>query len=363
MSQLTSESSASRSAIPGRGASFNPANRFEKLRYEMDEWCDLPVDSKRPQTELYSDNSQTIISYNSSPDVGFSASLNPYRGCEHGCSYCYARPTHEYLGFSAGLDFESRIMVKKQAPDLLASELSKRSWRPQVLVLSGVTDAYQPAERALKITRGCMRILTNFRNPVAIVTKSHLVCRDIDILQEMASFNGCAVTVSITTLDSKLAQVLEPRASAPRFRLDTVRQLRDNNIPCVVNVAPVIPGLNDHEIPKILEAAADAGAGSAFFTMIRLPLSVAPIFIQWLETYFPQRKEKILSRIRSMRHGKLNSSEFTDRMVGDGPIAENIRNIFRVSTNRVGLSREFPRLNTASFRRLQPGQSELNLFS
>ncbi len=363
MSRPISESCTSQSAIPGRGTTFNPANRFEKLRYEMEDWCELPVDTSRPRTELYADASQTIISYNSSPDVGFDASLNPYRGCEHGCSYCYARPTHEYLGFSAGLDFESRIMVKKQAPVLLASELSKQSWHPQVLALSGVTDAYQPAERTLKITRECLRILADFRNPVAIITKSHLVCRDIDILQEMASFNGCAVTVSITTLDSKLAQVLEPRASVPRFRLDTLRQLRENKIPSVVNVAPIIPGLNDHEIPKILEAAAEAGAETAFFTMIRLPLAVAPIFVEWLETHFPQRKEKILTRIRSIRNGKLNSSEFNNRMLGDGPVAEEIRNIFRVSARRFGLLREFRHLNTASFRRVQPGQREFDLFS
>ena len=343
----------------GRGATLSPANRFETLRYELDEFCESSDPESKIQTRYLQDDSQSIISYNNSPDLGFDASLNPYRGCEHGCAYCYARPTHEYLGFSAGLDFESRILVKSKAPELLRTELSRQRWKPQCLVLSGVTDAYQPIERKLGITRGCLRVLADFRNPTFVVTKNHLVTRDCDYLGKLAEINACGVAISITSLDLDLVRLLEPRASSPTFRLEAVAALRKAGIPVGVNVAPIIPGLNEHEIPNILKAAAAAGARYAAYTVVRLPLAVAPIFVAWLETHFPERKEKILGRIRSMRDGKLNSSKFGSRMRGEGPVAEEVRQLFRVSSHRFGLDRGREEMNTKAFHRISSDQFEL----
>src|ERR1700722_15891090 len=237
--------------IRGRGANINPANRFEALRYELEDWCEPDSDRRSVPTQFFRDDSQSVISYNNSPDVGFDASLNPYRGCEHGCAYCYARPTHEYLGFSAGIDFESRILVKQDAAELLASELAKPSWKPQLLALSGVTDAYQPIERKLQITRSCLRVLAEFRNPVVIITKNHLFARDPDHLGELAAVSAASVTLSITTLEPKLVRIMEPRASSPAQRLEAIATLHRAGIPVGVNVAPIIPGINEHEIPRI----------------------------------------------------------------------------------------------------------------
>jgi DNA repair photolyase len=353
--------SARPEAIRGRGSSINPHNRFEALRYEIDDFVeDRDYPDRRIPTQLLRDDSQSIISYNNSPDIGFDASLNPYRGCEHGCAYCYARPTHEYLGFSAGLDFETKILVKPKAAELLAAELSKPSWQPQLLALSGVTDAYQPIERGLRITRACLEVLTAFRNPVGVVTKNHLVTRDIDLLSELASHHAASVSLSITTLDPSLAQILEPRASTPRFRLQAIHALSQADIPVGVNVAPIIPGINEHEIPKILESAADAGAQFAFYTIVRLPLTVAPVFVHWLENHFPDRKDKVLGRIRSLRDGKLNNAEFGSRMRGEGPLADEIRQLFQVACRRHGLNRVTSTLQTKAFRRFNPNQPELN---
>jgi DNA repair photolyase len=345
----------------GRGATINPANRFETLHYELEDWCEQDTEPRPLRTQFFRDDSQSVISYNNSPDVGFDASLNPYRGCEHGCAYCYARPTHEYLGFSAGIDFESRILVKPDAAELLATELARPSWKPQLLALSGVTDAYQPIERKLQITRSCLRVLAEFRNPVIIITKNHLVARDVDHLGELATVSAASVTLSITTLEPKLVRIMEPRASSPAQRLDAIATLRRAGIPVGVNVAPIIPGINEHEIPSITKAAAEAGAQFASYTIVRLPLTVAPVFVAWLETHFPERKEKVLSRIRSMRNGKLNNPDFGTRMRGDGPIAEEVRQLFEVSTRRAGLNRERRELSTAAFRRILPNQMELSL--
>ncbi|MEA3206098.1 MAG: hypothetical protein QOG92_1784 [Verrucomicrobiota bacterium] len=347
-------------ATRGRGANINPANRFEALHYELEDWCE-PEESKTVRTQFLRDDSQSIISYNNSPDVGFDASINPYRGCEHGCAYCYARPTHEYLGFSAGIDFESRILVKPNAAELLFTELGKRSWKPQHLALSGVTDAYQPIERKLQITRSCLQVLAEFRNPVGIITKNHLVTRDADHLGELARVNAAAVTLSITTLDPKLARILEPRASSPSQRLEAVAVLHQAGIPVGVNVAPIIPGINDHEIPTITAAAAKAGAQFASYTIIRLPLTVAPVFVAWLENHFPERQEKVLGRIRSMRNGKLNNTDFGSRMRGEGPFAQQIDHMFQVSCRRADLSRTRTDLSTAAFRRVLPNQLDLAL--
>jgi DNA repair photolyase len=291
--------------------------------------------------------------------VGFEASLNPYRGCEHGCIYCYARPTHEYLGFSAGLDFESKIMVKTNASELLRAELESPHWQPQTLVMSGVTDPYQPIERKLRITRGCLEVLAKFRNPVAIITKNRLVTRDIDLLRELAKFKAVAVNVSVTSLDPNLQRILEPRTSSPCARLDAIKQLRSAGIPTGVMVAPVIPGLTDHEVPKILDACAKAGAQFAGYTIVRLPWAVAPLFEHWLEEHFPERKEKVLGRIRHLRGNRLNNSQWHTRMSGEGIFAEQIASLFKVGCNRAGI-RERPKLSCESFRR---SATQLYLFS
>ena len=342
--------------IHGRGASWSPANRFEKLHIDIgdtdvvqeDPWPDAERPSRH--TQYFRDATKTIIARNQSPDVGFETSINPYRGCEHGCIYCFARPTHEYLGFSAGLDFESKIMVKTDAPDLLEAELSSPKWKPQVLVLSGVTDPYQPVERKLRITRRCLQVLVKFRNPVAFITKNRLITRDIDLLSELASHNAAAVNVSVTSLDPKLQQVLEPRTSSPAARLDAVAQLRAAGVPVGVMVAPIIPGLTDHEIPNIVAACAKAGAQFAGYTIVRLPWAIAPLFERWVEEHFPERKDKILGRIREIRGGRLNDPNWRSRIVGQGFFAEQIGNIFELACRRNGMG-DRPNLSTAAFRR------------
>jgi DNA repair photolyase len=277
--------------------------------------------------------------------------VNPYRGCEHGCIYCFARPTHEYLGLSAGLDFESKIMVKSDAPRLLEAELSSPKWTPQVLVMSGVTDPYQPVERKLGITRGCLEVLVKFRNPVAIITKNRLVTRDADLLGELASYKASAVNVSVTSLDPNIQRVLEPRTSSPAARLETVATLRAAGIPVGVMVAPIIPGLTDHEVPKIVEACARAGAQFAGYTIVRLPWAIAPLFEHWLDEHFPEKKQKVLERIRHIRGGtKLNDSRWGTRTKGEGIFAEQIRSMFEVACRRAGIGPR-PELSTTSFRR------------
>ena len=289
--------------IQGRGAATDPPNRFETLIRISD-----PVESDEEtpsrSTQFLTDASRSIITTNDSPDVPFESSLNPYRGCEHGCTYCYARPTHEYLGFSAGLDFETKILVKEKAPELLHKELSSPKWRPQVLVLSGVTDPYQPVERDLRITRRCLEILLEFRNPVAIVTKNALVTRDVDLLVGLAEYNAVAVFLSITTLDSKLCGILEPRASRPSRRLEAVGALSRAGVPTGVMVAPVIPGLTDMEVPAIVEASVRARARFAGTVPLRLPHAVAPLFETWLDQHLPGKQRKILNRIRAIRGGE-----------------------------------------------------------
>lgn len=346
--------------IKGRGAAQNPPNRFEKIHLEPDEdWN--PEENGAPRTQYFRDTTQTFINYNNSPDVGFEASINPYRGCEHGCIYCFARPTHEYLGFSAGLDFESKIMVKENGPELLRKELSSPKWKPQTIVMSGVTDCYQPIERKLRLTRRCLEVLAEFRNPVAIITKNHLVTRDIDLLGELAQHNAATVNVSITTLDATLTPRLEPRASLPQFRLAAVRELSAAGIPVNVMIAPVIPAITDHEMPHIVEAVAEAGAVSAAFVFVRLPWAVAPLFENWVTRHFPDRKEKVLNRIREMRGGKLNDPNFGSRMRGQGIFAEQIGQMFDVACRRAGLPKRKVELSTAAFR--VPAGPQLTLFS
>lgn len=349
--------------LKGRGTADNPDNRFETLSYRPDPdiQCEAEEDQPAPQTRLLRDPSRKILTYNDSPDVGFSVSVNPYRGCEHGCIYCYARPTHEWLGFSSGLDFETKILVKDRAPELLATALASRSWKPQGIFLSGVTDAFQPVERQLQLTRGCLRVLADYRNPVAIVTKNALVTRDIDLLLQLAQHQAALVCLSVTTLDADLARRLEPRASTPVRRLAAIRALAEAGIPTGVMVAPIIPGLTDHEIPAILNAAAQAGAQFAGHTVVRLPYSVSDLFSQWLDDHYPDRKNKILNRIRAIRNGKLNDARWKSRMRGEGVFAESIHSLFAVASRKAGFGAPFPTLSTAAFR--QPGQpSQLSLF-
>jgi DNA repair photolyase len=344
--------------IKGRGTAENPGNRFEKIWKTRDpEWTE---EDPAPGTVFFKDASKSVLSYNDSPDLGFSASLNPYRGCEHGCVYCYARPTHEYLGFSSGLEFESKIMVKQDAPELLRKELSSRHWTPQVIMLSGNTDCYQPVERRLQITRRCLQVLAEFRNPVGVITKNQLVTRDIDVLSELAAHGAAHVTVSVTSLRNELTGVMEPRTSRAKARLAAIKALADAGIPVGVNVAPIIPGLTDYEVPAILKAARDAGASWAGYTVVRLPHAVKNLFEAWLERHFPNSKERILNRIRDVRGGKLYDAKWGARMRGEGLYAEQIRRLFVVARQKAGFPAHVEGLRTDAFRR--PPGPQLQLF-
>ncbi|GAB5559775.1 MAG: PA0069 family radical SAM protein [Synoicihabitans sp.] len=353
-----------RHATRGRGTAINPANRFEKISLEIDDaaLADLDpgeVERPGPSTQFFDDDSQSILSRNDSPDVPFTFGVNPYRGCEHGCAYCYARTYHEYLGWSSGLDFETKIMVKRRAPELLRSELSKPSWNPEPIAFSGATDAYQPAERHFRLTRACLEVALELRNPVSIVTKNRLITRDLDLLSEFATWNGAAVLITLTSLDTELAGKLEPRAARPSARLETIRRLAQAGVLVGIMVAPIIPGLTDHEMPQILNAAAEAGAKSAAMIVLRLPWQVKEIFADWLDTHVPTKRARVLDRLRDMRGGELNVTEWTKRMRGEGPHAESIRSLFVAARRRAGLAPDLPELNTTAFRR--PGGTQLDL--
>ncbi len=312
----STEGNADRSgpAAKGRGTSLRPPNRFERTHRE-DDFEQLDPADEQPaesavKTVYLPDDSQSIVSENDSPDIPFRYSINLYRGCAHGCSYCYARPYHEYLGLNAGIDFESKVLVKHRGPELLRAWLARDAWRPEPIILSGVTDCYQPAEREFRLTRGCLEVAHEARQPIAIITKNALVTRDLDILRQMAADRTVSVALSITTLDAELARVMEPRTSTPAARLRAVRQLADAGVPVRVMVAPIIPGLNDFEMPAVLQAASEAGAQGAGYTLLRLPLAVRPIFVEWLERSQPLKAAKVQSLIRATRGGKLNSSQF-----------------------------------------------------
>ncbi len=347
--------------LRGRGTPWNPRNRFEQLHVDRSCWHD--PDDPAPQTLLLNDTTRSILSRNESPDVGFDVGLNPYRGCSHGCSYCYARPSHEYLGFSAGLDFETRIAVKQDAPRLLREALSSASWRPRVIGLSGNTDPYQPAERRLRVTRRCLEVLAEFRNPVSIVTKSYLATRDLDLLRELATHNAVSVVLSITTLRNDLQSSMEPRAATPARRLGAIRVLADSGIPVGVNVAPIIPGLTDHELPAILQEAAAAGATFAGHILLRLPWGMKDIFTEWLRRHQPDRKEKVLNRIRAMHGGRLYDAHFERRGRGTGPWADQVGRLFDVSARQLGLGPP-PKLSVAAFTiPLRERGPQIELFS
>ncbi len=337
-----------------RGTELRTPNRFETTSIEtFDDGWNSPESLVLPviETQFFTDHSKSILAKNDSPDLGFTYSINVYRGCEHGCAYCYARPTHEYLGMNAGIDFESKIMVKHDAPELLRGAFEKPSWNPQVIMMSGNTDCYQPAERHLGITRKIIEVLLEYRNPVGIVTKNALVLRDLDLLAEMAKLNLVSVFLSITTLDRELARKLEPRTPTPERRLYAMRELSKAGVPAGVMIGPVIPGLNDEEIPKILQAAQDAGAKGAGYNVVRLPFAVRPIFEEWLHKNVPLEAKKIMSRILMVREGRMNDPEFGSRMRGTGGYAEYIRDLFRKTCKRLGLNAEHNELSIAHFRR------------
>lgn len=346
----------------GRAAESNVTSRFDKnvTTSDVDNSYYVDEDDKvLLRTQFMKDTSRTILTPNDSPDLPFGYSMNFYRGCEHGCIYCYARPTHEYLGLSAGLDFESKIFVKEDAPELLRAAFMKKSWEPQSIMMSGATDCYQPAEKKYELSRRCLEVLRDFKHPVGIITKNNLITRDIDILSEMAKDDLVMVFLSITTLDADLARVLEPRTSSPDGRLKAIRALRDAGIPVGVNVAPIIPGLTDHELPAILKSAKEAGAEWSGYTLLRLPYSVSTLFTEWLDIHRPLAKDKVLNYIRELRGGKLNSAEFGDRMRGQGPRAESLKQMFNIFSDKFGFNqREFEK-RTDLFQR--PGD-QLGLF-
>ncbi len=336
--------------IKGRGAAENPANRFEPIEYVPDLDAYDP-DEPPPPTMVFRDTTRKIIARNDSPDVGFEFSINPYRGCEHGCIYCYARPTHEYFGLSAGLDFETKIFAKTDAAVLLRKELSAPKWRGDLIAISGVTDCYQPLERRLKITRSCLEVLLEFRNPTALITKNHLITRDVDLLQEMAAYDGVGVSVSITSLRNEIQSVMEPRTSVPARRLAAVETLAKAGVPVNVMVAPVVPGLTDHEIPAIIQAARDAGARSAGYITLRLPFAVKELFERWAERHFPDRKDKILNRVRELRGGKLYDPTFGVRMRGEGVFADQIELLFDAACRKFGMNEMRFQISGAAFRK------------
>lgn len=346
-------------AVPGRGAGVNPVNRFDRLHVVADPDCP-PEEQPNPRTQFLIDGTESLLTKNDSPDVGFTYGLNAYRGCEHGCAYCFARPYHEYLGFSSGLDFETKIMVKLRAPELLRHELSRPQWRPQPIAMSGATDCYQPAERQFRLTRRCLEVCAELRHPIFILTKNALVTRDLDVLSELARHQCVGVHLSVTTLDPDLAGKLEPRASRPAARLRAIRELSSAGIPVSVLIAPVIPGLNDHEVPALLAAAAEAGARRAGYVLLRLPFAVKEIFTRWLDDHEPTKKARVLDRLRQFSGGSLYRSEWGKRMTGEGIFADQLRQMFDVSGRRAGLNQEPITLATSHFRR--PGGEQLNLF-
>ncbi len=355
---------AERPTAKGRGSQLDPPNRFGGPQADFGQIEDeayLEQLLHRP-TEYLPDHSKSIVTENESPDVGFRYSINPYRGCQHGCSYCYARPTHEFLGLNAGLDFETKIFVKMSAPELFRDFLASESWNPEAIAMSGVSDCYQPGERRFRLTRGCLEVAVEAQQPMSIITKNALVLRDLDLLRDLAAGDLVHVYLSVTTLDNGLARSMEPRTSTPTARLRAVRVLADAGIPVGVSIAPIIPGLNESEIPAILAAAKAAGAGTAGYIMLRLPLTVAPVFHEWLERTLPDQVQRIEGRIRSVRGGRLNDSAFGCRMRGTGTMAEQIRQLFHLFAKRYGLDGQLPAYDCTRFRPPKTKSGQLRWF-
>lgn len=346
--------------FPGRGAQSNPANRFTRLDYEREpEFAPDGI----IRTEYFADDSRSIVTENSSPDVPFRFSVNPYRGCLHGCSYCFARPTHEYFGLSAGLDFETRIFVKRRAPELFRDWLMRPKYQPESIAISGVTDCYQPIEKDYRLTRGCLEVALEARQPIGIITKNALVERDLDLLQEMARHRIVRVCLSVTTLDQSLQKLMEPRTASPAARLRVLRTLSDAGIPTHAMIAPVIPGLTDHEIPALLQAVREAGVQSVSYILLRLPGAVEGVFLDWLRRARPECVSKVESRIRATRGGKLYDSTFGRRMTGQGEFARQIAQTFELFARRLGLSMEREPLDASQFRRPVSRSQQLSLFN
>jgi DNA repair photolyase len=336
---------SSKTNVTGRGSSLRIVSRFETVRrIDDEEVINDPeyIESlgQKVATEYFEDCSNSVVSENNSPDIPFRYSLNPYRGCSHGCSYCYARPTHEYLGLGPGLDFESKIVIKPNAAELFRKWLvegSRKDRAVEPVMISGVTDCYQGCEKKFELTRQCLEVARDFRYPVQLITKNGLIRRDLDLIADLASMQLVSVAISITTLDQSLTRIMEPRTSAPQVRLDTIRQISDTGCPVMVMVAPIIPGINEQEIPAVLKAAAESGATRAGYVALRLPLTVEPVFLEWLEQHFPDRKQKVIERIRTMRDGKMNSSTFGERMTGKGVWGDQTRQLMTTFCKRYGL--------------------------
>ena len=352
-----------RNALKGRGSLSNPAGRFDRTGIEAvdDGW----VQEESPEsvaTSVQADRAKGVISTNDSPDIGFEQSINPYRGCEHGCIYCYARPSHAYMGLSSGLDFETKLFYKQDAAKVLEEELSHPRYVCKPIMLGSNTDPYQPVERRLQVTRSILTVLAKCRHPVSIVTKGVLIARDVDLLSQLASQNLASVVVSLTTLDAEVKRTLEPRAASPQARLKVIRQLVAAGVPTGVLVAPVVPAITDHEMERILEAAKEAGASGAAYVLLRLPYEVKDLFREWLTQHYPQRASHVMSLVRDARGGRDNDPNFGTRMRGTGAYAELLRSRFKVATRRLGL--DSPRhvaLSRTLFQRPGPAGSQLQL--
>jgi DNA repair photolyase len=353
--------------VKGRGAVSNPAGRFETRKVELvdDGWqnSEAPQQPTQPVTQVSPEPCKTIISRNDSPDVPFEQSINPYRGCEHGCVYCFARPTHAYLNLSPGLDFETRLFFKERAAERLVQELARPGYRVTPIALGANTDPYQPIERRLKVTRSILEVLWSCRHPCTIVTKGTLIERDLDLLVPMAAARLVSVMVSVTTLNDDLKRVMEPRAAAPRARLATIQTLANHGIPVGALIAPVIPAINDNEIEQLVEAVAVHGAGSAGFVMLRLPNELRILFRDWLDTHFPLKAQHVMTLIRQMRGGRENDPRFGTRMRGEGDLAALIGQRFKLAARRAGLDRgRHTDLDTRAFRPPRPATAQLGLF-
>jgi DNA repair photolyase len=350
--------------LPGRGARSNATGRYESdVRLEFDDGWTADDDSPAPlRTSLSPENARVILTRNDSPDIGFDRSINPYRGCEHGCIYCYARPAHAYMGLSPGVDFESKLFFKPEAAKLLEKELSKKGYACKRVHIGGNTDPYQPVERKLGITRACLEVLDRFNHPVSVITKSHLIVRDVDILARMAQRNLAKAYVSITTLDRSLARTMEPRAATPQRRLDAIKALSQAGVPTGVGFAPVIPGLNDHEMEAVLEAGAKSGASEAMFVTLRLPLEIKDLFREWLEDARPDRAARVMSLVRQTRGGKDYDPQWGQRMKGSGPVADLIAKRFTAACKRYGLNTERYALDETQFRPPPKAGDQLALF-
>ena len=348
----------------GRGAQTNRSGRYEPIAYEpQDDGWESLAELEALTTEVQEVPARRILARNDSPDIGFDRSINPYRGCEHGCAYCYARPTHETLGMNAGIDFESKVLVKHDAVKLLRKELNRKSWQCEPIMISGVTDCYQPAEREYKLTRGILEVMLEAHQPVCLITKNALVLRDLDLIAAMAEKNLIGLALSVTTLDAELARTLEPRTATPQARLRAIRELSAAGVPVRAMLAPIIPGLTDNEVPALMTAVKEAGARGVGYTMLRLPLAVAPIFQAWLREHRPQAAERIESLIRDMRSGKLNDAQFGSRMRGRGAYADGVAQTFDVFAKKLGLNTPWEELDCSQFRPPELVRGQRRLFT